>query len=257
MGDNGVDRIIFEDIFFSDIERKRKKLTTLTLNLNVGKFIVAIFLLPRSFRFQNDAPVNSHQTRIISLDGGAASGNNFHPVFHDGTWELIEGGDRGEKDSPTKPVTSRMLARQPRKIEPSAFISAPVYDRAFGAPPSIFEDIIRGLYAAEHTPLPRHSCTRRVKTEASICWRRTPLLPSPSPSTRGNTLPTTTSPYRVSRRFLLRRGGEENKARTPRRKIPRWWNFAVGVFKLVGWRGVDRSESESFIPSAIFLLFFS
>lgn len=83
MGDNGIDGIIFEDIFFSDRERKRKKLTT--LNLNVGKFIVAIFLLPRSFRFQNDAPVNSHQTRIISLDGGAASGNNFHPVFHDGT----------------------------------------------------------------------------------------------------------------------------------------------------------------------------
>lgn len=56
MGDNGVDGIIFEDIFFSDRERKRKKLTTLTLNLNVGKFIVAIFLPLDRFVFKTMLP---------------------------------------------------------------------------------------------------------------------------------------------------------------------------------------------------------
>lgn len=54
MGDNGVDEIIFEDIFFSYKERKRKKLTT--LNLNVGKFIVAIFLPLDRFVFKTMLP---------------------------------------------------------------------------------------------------------------------------------------------------------------------------------------------------------
>lgn len=94
--------------------------------------------------------------------------------------------DRGEKDSPTKPVTSRMLARQPRKIEPSAFISASVYDRAFGVPPSMFRlrysDIIRGLYAAEHPsfPLSQHSSRKNARlrsADVESLLPRSPFLP--------------------------------------------------------------------------------
>lgn len=71
---------------------------------------------------------------------------NFRGVFATHVAADIHG--RG-KVRPTNIVTSWMLARQRRKIEPSAFISASVYGRAGVRVLPEYSNIIRGLHAAK------------------------------------------------------------------------------------------------------------
>lgn len=175
--------------------------------------------------------------------------------------ESLYGVDRGEKDSPTKPVTSRMLARQPRKIEPSAFISASVYDRAFGVPPSIFGYYSR-LVCSRAPPLP-FSNTRRVKTEASICWRR--ILPPPPPFPRLRSLLPLDSGKHFAYDVPLSRvttisphpGIVERKKQGADRRFPVDGTLQL-VFKVDGEVSIDRKAKLRFcLGESSFFFFFS
>lgn len=93
----------------------------------------------------------SHSCRdVISsgiMAGSRSNGRgNFRGVFATHVADDIHG--RG-KVRPTNIVTSWMLARQRRKIEPSAFISASVYGRAGVRVLPQYSNIIRGLHAAK------------------------------------------------------------------------------------------------------------
>lgn len=86
------------------------------------------------------------------------------------------------------------------------------------------------------SPLPR-SLFLPLRLGETLCLRRRPLIACHDDSSSpGN------------------RGGKKNKARTPDRRFPVDGTLQL-VFKLVGWRGVDRSKSESFILSANVVLF--